>query len=168
MDPISHALWAYVAGKILLKSGIEIQLLPLIFFAVIPDIILIPFGIVSLRKLFSKDKREHKSMSYLGSHIDLFTKTGDHIVHSFIFMSVIAAMAYFISRPLVIPILIGWGILHITFDIFVHNTGVCVTPFYPASLWEAKGVVTWYKSRVFMIVNAVLLIAAIIWINYYI
>ena len=162
MDSFSHALWAYVIGIILNHFGAHISIVALIIFAVIPDIALIPIAIREAVPVLKKKT----TILFLSEHLDRFTKTAYHLTHSYIVLAAIAAVTYYFNQELVIPLLIGWGIMHITIDIFVHKLGTTISPFYPISNHEIKGLLNWYMNKKFMAINILLLLAAL-WLTFY-
>lgn len=151
MDFISHFLWTYVLFNFVFH--IEMNKGILYFFAIFPDLALIPFiwfEITHFRK-YDIEKIHQKVPHY--------AEIGYHITHSYVTMLAVAFIALIAFPAAVLPILLGWGLMHTTVDLVIHKKGMQVMPFYPFSKFKVKGVVTWYKSTWFMVLDIILLVA---------
>ncbi len=151
MDSIAHLLWTFVLSKFIP----EVNPYWLMFFAVIPDFPLIPYTFRAL-KLYFKGWSKEKIRSTLTP----LEKKLYHTTHSYLVLAFLTLMLFFVKPDLVIPLILGWGLMHITVDIFLHGTGLSVNPFYPVTNYEVHGLITWYTNKVFFILNYVFMIIA--------
>lgn len=150
MDLISHFLWSYVLfGQIVHLQNVSLW--AVLFFSVFPDLSLIPFIWFELTHFRKYDiQKIHKLIPH-------YAEIGYHISHSFVTVLVVSFLFLIIAPTMVLPVAIGWG-MHILIDLFIHKKGMQVMPLYPVSKRSVKGVVTWYKSTWFMVLDVILLV----------
>ncbi len=149
MDLISHFLWTYILFGHVFQLDVNLGIL--LFFSVFPDFALLPFIYFELIHFRKYDiEKIHKMMPR-------FAEIGYHITHSVITLITAAFFTLIFFPKATLPMVIGWG-MHIAIDLFIHKKGMQIMPLYPLSKKGVKGVVTWYKSTWFMVIDIVLLI----------
>lgn len=150
MDFISHFLWSYVLFGYLIHLPVHIGII--LFFSVFPDISLIPFIYYEATHFRKYDiQKLHKVLPH-------YAEIGYHVTHSYVTAAAVSLMFLMISWKAALSVFIGWAVMHITIDLFIHKKGMQVMPLYPFSRATVKGVVTWYKSVWFMALDILLLI----------
>ncbi len=151
MDFFAHLLWNYIFFNKYKKLKLSLA------FAAMPD--LFSFGILLVVGLFTGFRWAHPAdQTVIPSWVPVFYS----LTHSLVIIAAVFLVVYLIFRT--IPVyLLAWPI-HVVIDIFTHSLKFYPTPFlWPISNFHFPGI-SW-GTLWFMIVNYVLIVSCIVYIN---
>ncbi len=143
MDLFAHLVWSFIIFGKFVPSN---QLIQILFFSILPDLI---WGIPSFF-LFISDRLKGKTGFLMVHEREGWIKSVYYSSHSFVSVFVLFALGSILTKSVYMPLLYGWG-LHLLFDMFLHKGTLGNKPLYPLG-YKINGLLHW-KSRKFLIVN---------------
>jgi len=147
MDFFAHLAWSYIIfGKFV---GLD-QLIQILFFSVLPDLI---WGIPAFF-VFVWSKIKTGKGRLLIHEREGWIRSLYYSSHSFVSIFILFAISSVLTKSIYTPLVYGWG-LHLLFDMFLHKGTLGNKPLYPLG-YKIDGLIHW-KNKKFLIISWVLI-----------